>query len=388
MKFLHTSDWHVGKTLKNRSRLPEQTRVLREIVTMAAEHAVDAVLVAGDLYDHAAPSAAAQDLVVGTLLDLHRLGVEVVAVAGNHDHPDTFEAYRPLMRIAGIHLSGHVRAPDNGGLVPFTARSTGEPVQVAVMPFLPARHIVRAAQVAAPQAENSGRYDEATRQIVGALSAGFADDAVSVFLAHLTVVNGRYGGGERLSQSIMDYVVPGTIFPAEAHYVALGHLHRRQVVPAGCPVHYSGSPVAVDFGEQENTPQVLLVEAGVSTPAVVTELPVTQARRLRTVRGAVDELVARSEELGEDYLRVEITEPAIAGVREHLSLALPNMLELRLDPALAPLRASSAAAALRSDATAQELFEQYCARTGAADPRVTRLFAELHDEATSATSRG
>ena len=111
MRFLHTSDWHVGKTLKGHSRLPEQQAVLAEIVRLAAEHEVDAVLVAGDLYETASPTAEAQQLVVRTLLALRGTGAEVVAIAGNHDHAPTLDAYRPLADAAGITLVGRVRRP-------------------------------------------------------------------------------------------------------------------------------------------------------------------------------------------------------------------------------------------------------------------------------------
>src|SRR5215470_12469529 len=104
MRFLHTSDWHIGKALKGHSRLDEQREVLREIVGIAREQAVDAVLVAGDLYDSAAPSAPAQQLVVRTLLALRDTGAAVIAIAGNHDHGPTFDAYRPLLGEVGITL--------------------------------------------------------------------------------------------------------------------------------------------------------------------------------------------------------------------------------------------------------------------------------------------
>ena len=145
MKLLHTSDWHIGKTLKGRSRLDEQRDVLAEIVAVARREPLDAVLIAGDLYDSSAPSAAAQQLVVRALLGLRQTGAEVIAIAGNHDHPATFDAYRPLMEVAGITLVGTVREPANGGVVSFTARTTGEPVNVAVLPFVSQRYAVRAA---------------------------------------------------------------------------------------------------------------------------------------------------------------------------------------------------------------------------------------------------
>jgi DNA repair protein SbcD/Mre11 len=121
MKFLHTADWHTGKTLKGRDRLDEQRAVLGEIVRIAEEQQVDAVLIAGDVYDSVAPSAPAQQLVVRTLLALRRTGAEVFAIAGNHDHAPTFEAYRPLMGEVGITLVGAARRPRT--CAPTTTRS-------------------------------------------------------------------------------------------------------------------------------------------------------------------------------------------------------------------------------------------------------------------------
>src|SRR3954447_24041732 len=146
MRFLHTADWHVGKTLKGRSRLAEQEQVLREIVGIARAHEVDAVLVAGDLYDTAAPTADAQKLVNRTLLGLAQDGVEVVAIAGNHDHAATIDAYRGFAKAAGITLVGTIPRVDRG-IVEFTARSTGEQVTLAVLPFLSTRYAVRAAEI-------------------------------------------------------------------------------------------------------------------------------------------------------------------------------------------------------------------------------------------------
>jgi exonuclease SbcD len=209
---------------------------------------VDAVLVAGDLYDTAAPSAEAQKLVNRTLLGLARDGVEVVAIAGNHDHAATIDAYRGFAKAAGITLVGTVRTAGNGGLVEFTARSTGERATLAVLPFLSTRYAVRAAElVAGTPADHTSAYDQQLRDILGKLTAGFRDDAVNLVMAHLTVLDGRMGGGERAAQSIFEYAVPAGIFPVDAHYVALGHLHRRQTVAASCPVHYSGAPLAVEF---------------------------------------------------------------------------------------------------------------------------------------------
>jgi DNA repair protein SbcD/Mre11 len=382
MRFLHTSDWHVGKTLKGRSRLDEQRDVLREIVQVARAQQPDAVLIAGDLYDSAAPSAGAQRLVVDALMALAGTGAEVLAIAGNHDHAATLDAYRALAGAAGITLIGAVRPADRGGVIRFRARSTGEPVVVAALPFLSQRYAVKAAElVGRTPAQNAGGYDQMVRDVLGTLTAEFADDSVNLVMAHLTVTGGAFGGGERAAQSIFEYHVPASIFPPEAHYVALGHLHRRQALPAPCPVNYCGAPLAVDFGEQDNTSVVCLVEASPGLPAKVTDIPLTAGRRLRTLRGTVAELGALADSVGEDYLRVWVREPARAGLRDEVLDLLPNALEVRIDPEFAAaVSGSRPESGPGVERTPGELFSDFLATRQVADPRVEALFARLHDK--------
>jgi DNA repair protein SbcD/Mre11 len=385
MKFLHTADWHVGKTLKGRDRLDEQRAVLAEIASIAEANEVDAVLVAGDVYDLSAPSAPAQQLVVQALLRMRRAGAEVIVIAGNHDHGPTFEAYRPLMGVAGITLAGTVRPADRGGVIRFTARSDGADTQVAVLPFLSQRYAVRAAEIVAnTPSENVRAYDEQVRQVIGSLTGSFSGDTVNLVMSHITCVGGKFGGGERSAQSIFEYSVPASVFPVSAHYVALGHLHRRQALPAPAPVHYSGAPLAVDFGEQDNASVVCLVEAAPGVPARISDIPVTAGRRLRTVHGTLAELEAQAGVYGDDYLRVYLREPTRAGLRDDAVEILPNALEVRIDPEFAPQpEKTTSAGEARTARTPGQLFADYCATRDVSDPRVAALFGELHDEVTA-----
>lgn len=389
MRFLHTADWHVGKTLKGASRLDEQAAVLKEIVGVVDRESVDAVLLAGDLYETSAPSAEAQRLVVHALLEMRRLGAEVIAMAGNHDHAPTFEAYRPLMAAAGIHLLGQARPVDKGGVISFDARSTGERVNVAVLPFLTTRYAVRAAELMTHNpAEQSSAYDQQIRDMLDHLRSGFTPGAVNIVMAHLTVTGGAMGGGERAAQSIFEYSVPAAVFGTDPHYVALGHLHRRQHIPAPCPVHYCGSPIAVDFGEEENTNVVVVVDVSPTTPARVTDVPITAGRRLRTVRGTVAGLAERAAEFGDSYLRVYLAEPSRAGIRDEVLDALPHALEIRIDPQFA---ANVDRPGRRPDRTEQspiQLFDEFCKERQVVDPRVDALFAQLLDELTASDGTG
>lgn len=376
MRFLHTSDWHVGKTLKGHDRLPEQREVLAEIVRVAAEHRVDAVLVAGDLYETATPGAEAQQLVVRTLLALRDTGAQVVAIAGNHDHAPTLDAYRPLAGAAGITLVGRVRRPADGGVVALDT-ADGTPVRIAALPFLSQRYAVRAAQLLdQTPAENTAGYDAWVRGVVRSLATGFDPSAVNVVLAHLTVTGAAMGGGERQAQSIFEYHVPASAFPEDTHYVALGHLHRRQSIPAPCPVHYSGSPLRIDFGEVDSTPVVVVVDAEPGVPAKVTDVPITSARALRTLRGTLAELAEL--EVGEtDLVKVVVTEPARAGLREDVRELFPDALEVHVarDPAAAPAVERAA-----PDRAPGDLLRDYLRSRDVTDPRVEALFARLHED--------
>ena len=147
MKILHTSDWHVGKVLKGRDRHDEHVAVLRSIVQAARDEDVDLVLVAGDLFETAAPAARAQGLVVRTLLALREDGRQVVAIAGNHDNQSLLDAvYRPLLGELGLHVLGTPKRPDSGGMLALRTRN-GEAVNVAALPFLSHRYAVREAEI-------------------------------------------------------------------------------------------------------------------------------------------------------------------------------------------------------------------------------------------------
>src|ERR1039457_6322920 len=147
MKILHTSDWHVGKALKGRDRYDEHVAVLRSIVQTARDEDVDVVLVAGDLFETAAPTAKAQGLVMRSLLALREDGRHVVAIAGNHDNQALLDAvYRPVLGELGLHLLGTPKRPDAGGTLALRTRG-GESLTVAAMPLLSHRYAVRAAEV-------------------------------------------------------------------------------------------------------------------------------------------------------------------------------------------------------------------------------------------------
>nr|BFE68775.1 exonuclease SbcCD subunit D [Actinoplanes digitatis] len=382
MRILHTSDWHVGKVLKGRSQHEEHIRVLGQVVEIAREERPDLVIIAGDLYDTAAPSPDAVRVVTRALSALRQTGAEIVAIGGNHDNGQALDALRPWADAAGITLRGSVRdKPDD--LIITGTTAGGERWRLAALPFLSQRFAIRAVEMyELTAAEASQTYADHIARLIARLAEDFAEPGVvNLLTAHLTVVGASTGGGEREAHTVMGYAVPATVFPPGAHYVALGHLHRSQQVIGPCPVRYSGSPLAVDFGEEENVSSVAIVEVSADKAAKVRDVPVTSAKTLRTVRGSLEQLATVN--LPDAWLRVFVRETPRVGLREDVQELLPHALEVRIDPDMVPDRVGERMAQ-RAGRSPRQLFGDYLDSRGNAEDGVRELFDELYDEVSSA----
>jgi len=185
-------------------------------------------------------------------------------------------------------------------------------------------------------------------------------------------------------QTSLGYELPASMFPPTTHYVALGHLHRCQEIPGPCPIFYSGSPLAVDFGEQDNDPSVLIVTAEPGVRADARPVRVTGGRPLRTLRGTLDQVIAEGEHAGDAYLRVVLAEPGRAGLGDEVRERLPNTLEVMLDDAHRPRPGGrTGERASRIGRSPRELFADFLTEQNIDDSRLTAMFAELLDEVTS-----
>lgn len=380
MKLLHTSDWHVGRGIRGRSRADEHRAVLAEIVDVAHAEAVDMVIVAGDLFDTASPTPTAEKIVFQAVRDLATTGAEVVILAGNHDNPNRWQAVRRLVEGGNVHIVGSVVAPDRGGLLHFPAIAT----RVAVLPFVSRQHIVRAAHLMHRRADDHElAYQDRVAQIITALTATFDPSTVNILATHLTVANGapQRGGGER-DAHIFDYLLPPTIFPPSCTYVALGHLHQPHRLAAACPVWYSGSPLHLDFGEVERSHKaVLVVEAEPGLPATVREVPLQAGRPLRTVRGTLADLTRQADDLADAHVRMVLTEGSRPGLADEIRETHPNVVDVRVD------RTGDAAPDPQMweledfQRSPADLFAEYLDETGESDDDVQRLFLDLWEAA-------
>lgn len=332
IRLLHTSDWHLGRTIRNRSRTEEFAVVLDEVVRIAVDERVDGVLVAGDLYDSRAPAPDADALLVETLVRLHEAAIPVVAIGGNHDSALRLEAFAPLYRAVGASVVGSIRRPADGGVVELPSRDGSATALVACVPFVPERRFATTAALFDAAESWYGSYADGMATLLDAFAAAFRPDRVNVLLAHLYADGSLLGGGEREVTVGLEYAVSPARLPATASYLALGHIHRPQrVAGAAAPGRYSGSLLQLDFGEKEQQKSVAVVEAAPGMPAIVREVPLRGGRQLLDVRGTLDQVTAAAERVGEAWLRVLVeTDGPVPGIADRVREALPNALDVRL----------------------------------------------------------
>lgn len=332
MRFLHTGDWHVGKALRGRSREGEFAAVLDEVVGIAVDQRVDALLVAGDVYEGRAPAPEADALVFDAFLRLHEARIPVVVIPGNHDSAVRFEALGKLLRPIGIRVVPKVVPPDRGGVVEVPSRDGSEAGLLACVPFVPERRFGDAAELFEATETWYQSYAEGMGKLLAAMAGAFRPDRVNVVLAHLFTDGALLGGGEREVTIGMAYAISPSRLPGDASYIALGHVHRPQAVKgAPAPTRYAGSLIQLDFGEAEQAKSVCVVDAEPGKPARVREVPLSSGRRLLDVRGTLDEVVAKSGEVGDSFLRVFVdVEGPAPGIADRVREALPNALDIGL----------------------------------------------------------
>jgi len=193
VRILHTSDWHVGRTMRGQSRAAEHQAVLADLARQAGALAVDAIIVAGDIFDLSAPTPESEQIAYRALLDLAEVA-PVVAVAGNHDNPRRLLAVAPLLDLGRVVMVASVARPDEGGLV----EVAGLPLRVAAVPWQSQRGIVSADDLMNKDAfEHAQDYAARMGRILSALCEPMGTDTVNVLAGHMMVHGGEATGSER-----------------------------------------------------------------------------------------------------------------------------------------------------------------------------------------------
>jgi exonuclease SbcD len=335
MRILHTSDWHVGRRLGRHDRTQEFRDVLDEVVRIADAEQVDLVLVSGDVFDRPIPPVDALALGLRALLRLAER-CPVVAVAGNHDSAELFDALAPLVRGqgAGVHLVGAIRRPDEGGVL--GPDELGVPAAVACFPFLREGRVVDFMQEAGHW---YGAYAERVAGLTAAYNRALVEragsDLVPLLVAHFMVsgvkVDRAAPRGERELHIGDAYTATAQALPPGPQYVAMGHIHAPQPVPsAPVPAEYAGSLLALDFGEAGERKRVVLVDAEPGARATIRSVELTAGRPLVRVADTWDGIAARADELREAYLDLTVTTAATdTGLAERARETFPYLVNVR-----------------------------------------------------------
>jgi exonuclease SbcD len=300
MRLIHTSDWHLGRKLKGVDRTPEIALALEEILKYAKDFDVDAVLVAGDIFDVPNPSTEAEKVAYEFFYQLNQLSIPSVAIAGNHDSATRIDSLAQLLSLAGVRALGRPRIADEGGVI--TMDTASGKLCVGAMPFASERRMLAAEDVWNLDAsEQRADYKTTVTYVLQNLATGFRTDAANVMMAHMTIDGAKFTGSEAAFHSGNMYSLSGQAIPSECQYVALGHIHRPQQIANAAPTYYSGSLIQVDFGEVGEEKGFNLIDVEVGRPVKVQFQPLTCQKSLKRVECHIDQLDEQLE-IHRDYV--------------------------------------------------------------------------------------
>jgi exonuclease SbcD len=364
--------------------MDEYAKALDQVAAIARDQQVDAVLIAGDVFDSPAPPPEAEKLVYEFLAKLVSERIQCVLIAGNHDHPRKLDALASLLASLGIHVRHEVRPPEQGGVVTLRSKDGKEEARVAVLPFVAERRVVDACLVMDAEHKWYEEYGKRIEQILQALVKGLPPTTVNLVLAHLLVDGARVGTGERELHLGQIYGINPQQLPSGVQYIGLGHLHRPQEVLAPAKTRYPGSLIELDFGEQEQDKSVVLIDAQLQKAPSIELVPITAGRWLRTVEGTLADLQRLAEERSDDFLHVRVkAEAPTPGLADRVKELLPNALDVTVDyprdAGQEPERGKG-----RGRLAPAQLFAAYYEHRHQAKPptELQQLFDQIHEEAT------
>ena len=370
MKILHTSDWHLGRTLHKVDLHEHQAAFLDWLVDLVEAEGVDVVVIPGDVYDRAVPAVSSVTLLDRALGRLADTGATVVLTSGNHDSPERLGFGRSLMR-AGIHLLTDLPGIEH----PVSVEDEHGEVLFFGLPYLePDRARTELAREGEEPLPRS--HEAVTRAALDRVRerAAARPGARTVVLAHTFVTGGEASDSERdLSVGGVDSVPAGVLGGID--YLALGHLHGCQDLTrsVGAPAWYSGSPLAFSFSERSHRKSVLLVELGAPgaegerAEVAVRRIETPVPRRLTELRGTLEEILARRDEHAGDWLKAVVTDPARpAHLQEQLREAYPHLLLTEYAPE--GRAASAGTPVVRREQNPLEVMDEFLAHVTGGDP--------------------
>lgn len=359
MRFLHTADWHIGKIVHEQSMLADQAYILEQLIEQVEEYEVDAVLMAGDLYDRSLPPKEAVSLVNQTLSRLiNELEVPVFIIAGNHDSNERIEYLSRVAEAKQLYMEGTLKA--------YTRKVSLKETDIYMMPY--ADHVL--IRQALDQPEIRTIEEAVAAQVEQIISSDeFDRSRINMVMFHGYVISGSrtsleesdserplsIGTAEWIDQSIFDAF----------DYVALGHLHKGQKVGSN-RIRYSGSPLKYSKSEATHQKKSFIIDIDRDS-LEVTPVPLIPKRDMRIVRGAFDDLM--QQDWSDDYIFIELTDDMfIQDAMSRLRGQFPQILgleyvNLRADQSTYQTARSQDLKRQSIESLFSDFFEQYTEHT-------------------------
>ena len=298
MKIIHTSDWHLGISLHNATLIEEQRNFVDYLTNVVREKNIDAVIIAGDIFDHSVSSSEAISVYNYAVTSLcNKIGIPVIIAAGNHDGAARLASCNELLIKAGLYIYGKLTAEIKPVII--------EDVCIYPVPYFNVDEV----RSLYPD-EKIISYSDAMECVIKNIKVNFMENKKNILMCHCFV------GGSELSESDRSAIVGGTsVVSAEIlngfDYVAMGHLHKPQ--NRGNNIRYSGSPLKYSFSEAMHKKSITLIE--IENGINIEEIEVIPLREMRFIKGTYEELksIAENDILSDDYIKIEITD-AYAGM--------------------------------------------------------------------------
>ena len=396
IRLLHTSDWHLGRTLYGRKRYEEFGAFLDWLAETIRRDEIDVLLVAGDVFDNSAPSHRAQELYYRFLCRAAASCRHIVVAAGNHDSPSFLDAPKTLLQALNVHVVGSV-SDDPADEVLALRDARGEPeLIVCAVPYLRDRD-VRTAEAGESPEDKDRKLTDGIRAHYAAVAdlaerrrAEFGPAIPIVGMGHLFAAGGRTVEGDGVRELYVGSLahVSAGIFPPCFDYLALGHLHVPQEVGGLVTVRYSGSPLPMGFGEAGQRKSVCRVEFRGAVPSV-TLIGVPVFQELERVRGDWDDISGRIRELSEQgsasWLEVVYEGEVVLGdLRERLEGAVSGtgmeVLRIRNSRIVERVLEQDREGEALDDLSADDVFERCLAAhevPGEQRPELVRAYREV-----------
>lgn len=398
MRILHTSDWHLGKTLEGFSRLDEQEKFIDEFIGIVRDNNIDLVIIAGDIYDTGNPPARAENLFYRALREITGDGrTGVIVVSGNHDSPERLIAATPLTMDMGIILFGTPKTCvvkgkygcmdvlDSGeGFVEI--RINGEKAVVIALPYPSEK---RLNEIFIDEFSDEGvqkSYSEKVSELFGRLSEKYRDDTINIAVSHLFITGGATCDSERPIEVGGSYAISADCLPQRAQYIALGHLHRPQPINyKELNIRYSGSPLQYSKSEVGYSKCAYIVDVKAGGTAKIDEVMFKNYKPIEVWScKSVEEAIKKCETDGKRniwvYIEIDTDRVIEQSEMKEMRDLCPNIIEIK--PNFKGQEFEQTQVEDISDKSMKELFIEFYRSKNQVEPseELTDLFLKITEE--------